>query len=86
MCKQMPGNFVRIFVPTPLDPGLEKMFLKTEPRLLQVKLERATRLAVEHTGEMGRTFDDLVTSYVESKAVKKELRSEYITYGMEALR
>lgn len=86
LCKTIAGNFARIFVTQPLDTAIVKQLERAEPRVLQIKLERAERLAVEPPGTTGQSFTNLVEGYVTSRQVPDALKKEYIEYGLEALR
>lgn len=86
ICSTIAGNFVRILSAEPVDPALVKQFEQAEPRMLQFKLDRATRLATDIAVPVkDRSWGELVRSYVEQKGVPENLAKAYIEYGQKIL-
>lgn len=84
--KKIKDNIVRLVTPKAIDAAIIKDFEDANPRLLQVKLERATSLSVESLKTAGsKTLGTLVKSYVEQRQVPDELKEKYIDYGMSKL-
>jgi DNA repair exonuclease SbcCD nuclease subunit len=84
--KKLSDNIVRIVTPTAIDAAIIKDLEDANPRLLQIKLERATSLSVESLKTAGsKTLGALVKSYVEQRQVPDELKQRYIDYGIEKL-
>ena len=80
------GNFVRVLSTTPVDPALVKQLEQANPRILQFKLDRAARLAVDiGVPVKEKSWGELVRTYVEQKAVSADLAQAYVDYGQKIL-
>jgi len=69
-----------------VDPALVKQLEQANPRILQFKLDRAARLAVDiGVPVKEKSWGELVRTYVEQKAVSADLAQAYVDYGQKIL-
>lgn len=86
ICSAIAGNFVRILSAEPVDPAHVKQFEQADPRMLQFKLDRATRTTVDFAVPVkDKSWGELVSSYVKQKGVPEALVDEYVAYGQKIL-
>lgn len=80
------GNIAKILSPCAIGTGVLKELELSNPRSLQIRLEKSSALTGESLSKGGtRSLGHLVEAYVKTRGILEPEQERYINYGLEKL-